>query len=128
MDVNNVGKWCREFTAGRSDIHDEEGSGQTSTYDETIVKIKAAMLENQRMTIEELVFLVPEIFPATIHRILTDRLQNHKVCTRWVSRMLKNHKQRRVQSSMCPWKMDYPGSSPYTAVIAKSQECKNEVL
>lgn len=24
MDVKNVGKWCREFTAGRTEIHEEQ--------------------------------------------------------------------------------------------------------
>ena len=29
-DVKNVRKWCREFTAGRTEIHDEERSGRPS--------------------------------------------------------------------------------------------------
>jgi len=38
-DVKNVCKWCREFTAGHTEIHDEERSGRLSISDETVAKV-----------------------------------------------------------------------------------------
>jgi len=40
MDVKNFRKWCREFTAGRTEIHDEERSGRPSISDETVAKVE----------------------------------------------------------------------------------------
>lgn len=100
MDVKNVRKWCREFTAGHTDIHDEERSSRPSTSDETIAKIEAALLEDRRVTLKELTSLVPDVSQTTIYRILTEKLQYHKMCARRVPRMLTyKHKQQRVQAS-----------------------------
>lgn len=80
MDSKNLRKQCREFTADSTDIHDEEKSGRPSTSNETIAKIKAAMLKDRRVMIEELAFLVPGVSPATIHRILADKLHFNEMC------------------------------------------------
>jgi len=40
IDVKNVHKWCREFTAGRTEIHDEERSGRPSISDKTVTKVE----------------------------------------------------------------------------------------
>lgn len=39
MDVNNVRKWCRKFTAGRLKIHNKERSGRRSISNKTVVII-----------------------------------------------------------------------------------------
>ncbi|XP_052821820.1 uncharacterized protein LOC128247069 [Octopus bimaculoides] len=39
MVVKNVHKWCREFEAGRTEIHDDERSGQPSISDETVTMV-----------------------------------------------------------------------------------------
>lgn len=100
MDVKNVRKWCREFTAGRTEIHDEQRSGRPSISDETVAKVEENMREDRRITLDALCILVPEVSRSTIHRILTEKLQYRKVCARWVPRMLtEDHKRQRVDSS-----------------------------
>ncbi|UYV69022.1 hypothetical protein LAZ67_6002052 [Cordylochernes scorpioides] len=38
MDVKNVGKWCREFSEGRENVHDEHRSGRPSLPKSTIAR------------------------------------------------------------------------------------------
>lgn len=59
MDVKNVCKWCREFTAGCTEIHDKERSGRASVSEETVAKIEV-MHEDRRVTLGTLCILVPE--------------------------------------------------------------------
>lgn len=100
MSVQHVRKWCREFTGGRTDIHDEERSGRPSVSDETIEKVEGILLEDRRITIRELALRVPEVSCSTIDKILSEILGYRKVCARWVPRMLtENHKQQRVDCS-----------------------------
>lgn len=97
ISVQHVRKWCREFSEGRMEIHDENRSGRPSVSDGVVEKVETILLEDRRITINELALLIPEISSATIHKILTEKLGYHKVCARWVPRMLtENHKQQRV--------------------------------
>jgi hypothetical protein len=54
-------KWCREFKDGRTDIHDEQHSGQPSVSDETLVKVEETMLNDQRVTVRELCEMIPDV-------------------------------------------------------------------
>jgi len=66
MDVKNVRKWCREFTAGHMEIHDEERSGRPSISDKTVAKVEKIMRQDRRITLDDLCILVPEVFRSTI--------------------------------------------------------------
>jgi len=100
MDVKNVRKWCREFTAGRTEIHDEERSGRPSISDETVAKVEQIMRQDRRITLDDLCILVPEVSRSTIGRTLTEKLEYRKVCARWVPRMLtEDHQRQRIDSS-----------------------------
>jgi len=46
MDTKNVGKWCREFKNGRTDVHDEQYARWSSVSDKTISKVERIMLED----------------------------------------------------------------------------------
>jgi len=83
MSVQHVRKWRREFTGGRTDIHDEERSGRPSVSDETIEKFEGILLEDRRITIRELALRVPEVSFSTIEKILSEILGYRKVCARW---------------------------------------------
>ena len=97
ISVQHVRKWCREFSKGRTDIHDERRSGRPSISDEVVAKIERILLEDRRITIRELAAQVPEVSEKSIDTILTERLGYHKVCARWVPNMLsENHKIERV--------------------------------
>ena len=83
MDVKNIRKWCREFTAGRTEIHDEERSGRPSISDETVAKVEQILRQDRRITLDYLCILLPEVSRSTIGRTLTEKLEYRKVCARW---------------------------------------------
>lgn len=98
ISVQHVRKWCREFSNGRTDIHDEQRSGRPSISDEVVSKIETILLDDRRITVRELAVKVPECSEASIDRILREKLGYHKVCARWVPHMLSEaHKLKRVQ-------------------------------
>ena len=94
MDVKNVRKWCREFTAGRTEIQDEERSGRPSISDETVAKVEIIMRLDRRITLDDLCILVHEVSRSTVGRTLTEKLEYRKVCARRVPRMLTEDHQR----------------------------------
>jgi len=94
MDVKNVHKWCREFTAGRTEIQDEERSGRPSISDETVAKVEIIMRLDRRITLDDLCILVHEVSRSTVGRTLTEKLEYRKVCARRVPRMLTEDHQR----------------------------------
>jgi hypothetical protein len=89
MDVKNVRKWCREFAACRTQIHDEERNGRPSISDEPVAKFDQIMHQDPRITLDDLYFLVPEVSRSIIARTLTEKLEYRKMCSIWVPRMLK---------------------------------------
>jgi transposase len=55
VNRQHVTKWCREFEAGRSDVHGEIRSGRPSIVtDEIIQKIDESICADRRLTIDEL--------------------------------------------------------------------------
>jgi len=100
MNVKNVRKWCREFTAGRTEIHDEERSGRPSISDETVTKVEQIMRQDRRITLDDLCILATEVSRSTIGKTLTEKLEYRKVCARWVPCMLtEDHQRQRIDSS-----------------------------
>lgn len=61
MDVKNVCKWCREFTAGHTEVQNKERSGRPSISDETVVKIEEIMREYWSITLDSLCTLIPQV-------------------------------------------------------------------
>lgn len=97
MSVQMVRHWCREFSNGRKDVHDEERSGRPAVSESIVEKIEREMLQNRRITIRELVDRIPGSSYGTVERILTEKLGYHKCCARWVPRMLTaEHKEKRL--------------------------------
>ncbi|KAL4131834.1 hypothetical protein QTP88_009083 [Uroleucon formosanum] len=76
MDVKNVRKWCREFSAGRLNVHDEERSGRPSHSDETVRKVEELVLKDRRLTLNELAEKLQDVCSRdSIHSILVNNLQ-----------------------------------------------------
>ncbi|XP_049952831.1 protein GVQW3-like [Schistocerca serialis cubense] len=88
MNVKNVRMWCREFAAGRTEIHDQQRSGRPTISEETVLKVERSTCEDWHITLNDLCTLVPEVSRSTNHRILTETLNYWKMCARWVPRML----------------------------------------
>jgi transposase len=68
MNRQNVAKWCREFEAGRSDIHYEIRSGRPSVVaDKILQKIDENIRADRGLTIDELHQQCPEVSRAVLH-------------------------------------------------------------
>ena len=60
MNRQNVRKWCREFSEGRTDVHDEQGSGRpTLISDDLLQEIEGEIRANRRATTRELHHIIP---------------------------------------------------------------------
>jgi hypothetical protein len=95
-----MGKWCREFEAGRSDVRDEIRSGRPSIVtDEIIQKIDEDICANRHLTIVELHQQWPEVSRTVLHEIFTRRFGCRKLFVHWVPKMMTdNHKKNRVDA------------------------------
>jgi hypothetical protein len=82
---------------GRSDVHDEIRSGRPSVVTDEIIQKTEYIHADKRLTINELHQQCPEVSRTVLHEIFTKRLGHWKLCTRWVSKMLKDdHKKNGV--------------------------------
>jgi histone-lysine N-methyltransferase SETMAR len=96
-----VYKWVDAFKNGRTSICDEQRPGRpsTSVTDENVGRADALIRENRRISVEDLSSEL-DVSIGSAHKIVTDVLKYHKLCARWVPRMLTDeHKMNRVQTS-----------------------------
>jgi len=102
MNRQNGTKWCREFSKGRTDVHDEQRSGRPSLIsDDLLQETEGEIRANRRMTIGELHHIIPEVTKTTIHETVTEKLGYRKLCARWVPKMLTDdHKTKRMGSAL----------------------------
>uniref|UniRef100_A0A0L8H3J0 Uncharacterized protein n=1 Tax=Octopus bimaculoides TaxID=37653 RepID=A0A0L8H3J0_OCTBM len=82
MDVKNFREWCKEFAAGRTEIHDEKRCGRPSISDERQSRSLSKSCVKISGTLDDLLILVPEVSQSTIHRVLSEKWQYRKVCTK----------------------------------------------
>ena len=62
MNLQNVTKWCSEFSEGRTDVHDERRSGRPSLISyELLHEIERAIRANQCVTKRELHHMIPKV-------------------------------------------------------------------
>jgi transposase len=102
MNRQNVTKWCREFSEGRTDVHDEQRSGRPSLIsDDLLKKIEGEIHANWCRTIRELHHIIPKASKTTINEVVTQKLGYRKLCAHWVPKMLMdNHKTKRTGSAL----------------------------
>jgi len=94
INRQNVTKWCREFSEGRTDIHDEQRSGRPSSIsDELLQETEEEIRANRRVTIRESHHIIPEVSKTTIHEAVTEKLGYRKLCTRWVPKNVNGRSQ-----------------------------------
>ena len=63
MNRQNVTKWCREFSEGRTGVHEEQRSGRSSSIsDDLLLEIEGEISTNRRVTIRELYHNIPEVY------------------------------------------------------------------
>jgi len=114
MNRQNVTKWCREFSEGRTDVHDEQRSGRPSLIsDDLLQEIEGEIRANRSVTIRELHHIIPEVSETTIHEAVTEKLGHRKFCARRVPKILTDdHKTKRMGSAL--------DHSPYSPDLAPS--------
>ena len=101
MNRQNVMNWCREFSEGRTDVHDEQRSGRPSLIsDDLLQEIEGEIRTNQCVTIRQLHHIIPEVSKTTLHEAVTEKLGYRKLCACWVPKMLMDdHKTKRMGSA-----------------------------
>jgi transposase len=74
MNRLNVTKRCREFSEGRTDVHDEQRNGRPSLIScHLLQEIEGEIRANRRVTIKELHHIIPEVSKTTIHENVTEK-------------------------------------------------------
>ena len=98
----NVTKWCRDFSEGRTDVHDEQSSGRPSLIsDDLLQEIEGEIRANRRVTKRELHHIIPGVSKTTIHEAVTEKLGYRRLCARWVPEILTDdHKMKRMGSTL----------------------------
>ncbi|GBM05101.1 hypothetical protein AVEN_210809-1 [Araneus ventricosus] len=92
MSDSKVQKWCRNFDAGCTDVHDAGGQGRKPvSTDDLIQHVDQAIRRNRRFTISRLSDLFPEISWSALYTIVSERLKYRKLCARWALKMLSDH-------------------------------------
>jgi len=101
MSAGMVRKWCVMFKNGRTNVHDEERSGRPSIQtDEIVSEVDQKLRSDRRLTISALAEEFPTLGRTTVYKIVTESLGYHKLCARWVPKMLTDqHKQQRMASA-----------------------------
>jgi len=97
MNRQNVKKWCREFSEGRTDVHVEQRSGRSSLISDHLEENEGEIRANRRVTIRELHHIIPEVSKTSIYEAVTEKLGYRKLCARWVPKILTDdHKTKWV--------------------------------
>ena len=94
----SVYEWTTKFQHGRTSLKDEERAGRpsTSNADSKVEDARAMILENRRVTIDEVANHF-EISHGSAYDIIHNRLGFREVCARWVPKELtEEHRNNRV--------------------------------
>jgi len=109
MNRQNVTKWCREFSEGRTDVHDEQRNGRPSlNSDDLLQQIEGEIRANRRVTIRELHHIIPEVSKTTIHEAVTEKLGYRKLFARWVPKILTDDHKTKWMGSALKFILDHP--------------------
>ena len=83
-----------------TNVHDEERSGRPSVQtDDLVQQVDEKVRVDRRFTISSLAEEFPNVSRTTLFRVVTEKLGYHKVCARWVPKILTDkHKNKRMAS------------------------------
>jgi len=102
----SVYEWIKRFQYGQTSVKDEERAGRPSTSitDSNVEDAHAMILENRRVTIDELANHF-EISHGSAYDIIHNRLGFCKVCARWVPKEL-TEEQKNNRVAICQRLLD----------------------
>ena len=95
-------KWSREFSEGRTDVHNEQRNGRPSLIsDDLLQKIEGELRANRCVTMRELYHIIPEVSKTIFREAVTNKLGHRKLCQLWVPKILTDdHKTKRMDSAL----------------------------
>jgi hypothetical protein len=103
MNQQNVTKWFRESSKGRTDVRDEQKIGRPPAISYNLLQeIEGEIRANRHVTIRELHHIIPEV-----HEAVTEELQYRKLCACWVPKMLMDHHKMKRMGSALKFLMHY---------------------
>jgi len=99
MTRQAIGKWCKQFEEGRTELQDKAGKGRpsTSTTADHIARVDELIRMNRRIKINEIVAEFGLSY-GSVHSIIHEHLNFNKVCARWVPRSLTDANRSSVSS------------------------------
>ena len=102
----SVYEWIEKFQQGRTSVKDEERAGRPSTSitDSNVEDARAMILENRRVTIDEVANHF-ELSHGSAYDIIHNRLGFRKVCARWVPKEL-TEEQKNNRVAICQRLLD----------------------
>ena len=119
-------KWCREFSEGRTDFHDEQRSGRPSliSYD-LHQEIEGEFRANRHVTVRELHHTIPEVSKTTIQEAVTENTRYIKLCSHWVPKLLTDHHKKKRMGSTLKFLMRYAQEVDETLVLYQTPNPSN---
>jgi hypothetical protein len=105
MSDGMVKRWCRMFSKGRKNDHDDYRSGRLSLVTADLLDhVNGKIQENRRFTMSKISSYFLHVSCSLLHKIITEHLQYHKWCARWVPKMLTDdHKTKRMGAALNFW-------------------------
>ncbi|XP_025412441.1 protein GVQW3-like [Sipha flava] len=100
MSEGKIRQWYRDFKNERTNVLDEERSGRPSRQtDEIVSLVDQKLRSDRRLTISALSDEFLNLRRTIVYKIVTEKLRHHKLCARWVAKMLTDqHKKQRMSS------------------------------
>ncbi|KAJ4430695.1 hypothetical protein ANN_19286 [Periplaneta americana] len=89
MSNSMVRRWCRQFTEGQTNVHDEDRSGRLSLVTSELESVRQVVLQKQHFTFSEFCGEFLQMTCSLLHEIVSWWLGFWKVCARWVPNQLK---------------------------------------
>ena len=100
MNRASVFEWHKRFKEGRESVRDDERCGRSKEVrtPELIGQIKNFMDKDRPVSIETISAQF-DVSVGTVHTIIHKKLKMRKICTKFVLRVLRDHKERRCHDS-----------------------------
>ncbi|GFS71527.1 uncharacterized protein TNCV_5052111 [Trichonephila clavipes] len=75
MNRQNVMKWCRHFSEGKTDVHDKQRTGWPSVISDALLqRIEESICANRRLKLKELHQIILEVSMTTLYEVVTVKL------------------------------------------------------
>ena len=105
LPQRSVYEWIDKLKNGRTNVTHDKGAGRpsTATTEGNIERARNVILLDRRMTINEVAHVL-QISYGSAYEIMHNKLEFHKVCARWVPKLLTEvHKQSAWTSAKNIW-------------------------